>query len=176
MKKKENNPIKDIWNCYSPYVKGKREDIERLFNDNVISPELISNKVEDNEIVSFKILGNRELFGGYSVYVDAKLITGIIANYPNLIVTCIFTGDLISEVDVAVVISENGYPFVTRGEIIGNDASDDSYTMDEFEDLFKDYYKEVIWEDPHSGSECELTVDYSYPFWNEWDNNNLLTN
>ena len=104
-----------------------------------------------------------------------ELIMRIIKEYPNLIVTCIFTGDPDFEVTVAVVISESGYPFVTKGEIIGSDGLDDDYVMSGFKDLFEDFEEERTWEDPHSGDDWESGVTYSFPYYAEWDDSNLIT-
>ena len=171
--KKEKNPIEKIWNCYSPYVKGKKEDIEKLFEDKVITKNQIGRIEESNDIVSFRIMGNHR-FAWETDSVDADLIMHIIKDYPDLIVACVFTGDPFAEVRVAVVISEYGYPFITKGEIIGTDGTDDTYTMDEFNDLFMDYHKEETWEDPRTGIEWELEVEYSFPFYTEWDSQELM--
>ena len=164
VKKRNKMPIEEVWNCYSPYVKGRKEDIEKLLNDQIISEEMIDHLERSNDIVSFRITGGA-----------AELIMRIIREYPDLIVSCIFTGDPDFEVTVAVVISEYGYPFVTKGEIIGTDGLDDDYVMCGFEDLFEDYNEERTWEDPHSGDDWESGVTYSFPFYAEWDDSNLLT-
>ena len=166
----DGSVIETIWNCYCPYIKGKKEDIERLLSQEAISDKSISNKTISGDIISFKLVEKNT----YSSRVDSKLVMDIIKKYPELIVACIITGDPSPEVYVEVVISEYGYPCFTKGKIIGNDASDDPWIMEGFEDLFKDYNEKGLWEEPHSGIEMELYVDYSFPFFKEWDNSNLM--
>ena len=84
--------------------------------------------------------------------------------------TCILAGDPDAFVlQVAVVISQCGCPFITDGEIIGTDAGEDVYTMSEFGGLFKNYSKRISVEDPHSGMEIPLSVKYKYPYLEEWE-------
>ena len=102
-------------------------------------------------------------------YIEPENIMSIIKEFPDLVVTCILTGDPGGEgVAVAVVFSAYGYPYITDGEFIGTDATDDEYTMCGFANLFDDYHNVTVWEEPHSGNEVELSVDYKYPFYEKW--------
>ena len=92
-----------------------------------------------------------------------------IREYPELIVTCILTGDPdYAGLSVAVVFSESGCPYISDGEIIGNEATDDEYVMGYFKDLFEEFHRADTWEEPHSGEGIELSIEYSFPFYEKW--------
>ena len=156
--------IDEIWNCYSPYFKGKKQDIEKILSDKRISGYKVVNLIDDNEIVSFKLMK------GAKSNIDSGLILSILKDYPELVITCILTGDPeFGIVTVAVVFSESGCPYFTDGVIVGCDGTDDDYVMLGFEDLFEDYHYETTYEEPHSGEEIEIEVDYKYAFNDLWN-------
>ena len=51
----EYNIIKNIWNCYSPYIKGKKNDIEKFFEKRKIDPSLLEDYKAEGAIVSFEL-------------------------------------------------------------------------------------------------------------------------
>lgn len=173
MKKIKKNPIDAIWNCYSPYIKGEKKDIDHFLSKEPISAESIRNKKVSGNVVSFRLAGES---ADSSSSVDADLVMNIIKNYPRLMVTCLMTGDPKPDLSIAAVISECGYSNISKGIIVGNDAADGSPSvLDLFEDLFENYYREDKWEEPHSGEEIEISVDYEFPFNEEWKSSNLNT-
>ena len=77
---------------------------------------------------------------------------------------------------VAVVISEYGYPYFTDGKIVGNNASDADITMCEFEDLFEEYHYAEKWMNTKSDEYMKLSVDYVFPFYHIWNDEEVFQN
>ena len=169
--KKEKIVISDIWNCYSPYFKGKKEDINRLIKAAGISEECIANKMESGNIISFKYVD------GNSQYVKADFVEDIVEKYPDVIVACMAEGDCDDiSISVAVVISDHGCPFFTDGKIVGHNAGEENVTMKGFRDLFDEYHYNEKWVHPGSGGCMEISVDYAFPFYSIWDDETVFQN
>ena len=157
--------IKNVWNCYSPYFKGKKKDAEKVLSDERIKHYKAVNLLDNNEIISFKLVN------GFDNFFDRALLLEIIKDYPDLVVTCILTGDPEFHIlSIAVAFSKSGCPYFTDGTIVGSDGTDGLFTMSEFEDLFEDYNYETSWEDPHTGEEWEIEINYKYPYLDMWNN------
>lgn len=155
------NGLKEIRWCYDTYIKGRKEDIVRLAKKEKIGTSQIKNCKKNNNIISF---GFKDEFKG------ADLIE-MIRSFPELMICSVVKGD--SEIDsnlIAVVLSDRNYPYLTEGEIIGNDATDDRVTMEGFEDLFSNYYSNDSYENCHSGIAYSISVNYHFPYLEEWNN------
>ena len=85
-------------------------------------------------------------------------------------VTCLLDGDLAAgTLTIAVVLSDCGYPYLTEGENVGEEGGDDSYVMSGFEDLFQEYHSSRSYEEPHSGMDIDIGINYTFPFMDFWD-------
>ena len=160
-------PIHDIWACYSPYIKGKVEDIENLIAKEKIR---VVNRKQINGVSSCRVVDERSFYP-FVIHanISAQLVQRIIKNYPEVRVACIFDGDpFICQLTVAVVMSECGYPFITLANKVGSRSAEGDCTMDGFEDLFTDYKNSDSTPSLHSGALIETSVDYHFPFMEEW--------
>ena len=157
----EYSPIKEVWNCYSPYIKGRKAEIIRLIDKENLK---VINRFEYKGIASCKIETGRY-----------ETIAKIIREYPNVLVACVVEGDPeFDELSIAVVFSGYGCNYISSGKIIGSCSVYGDTAMAAFRDLFQDYRNRDTSVDPHSGSMRRTGVKYSFPFMKEWNDENVF--
>lgn len=169
----KNLNFKDGWNCYGLTLRGDKEIIESLLKHKKIQMLKTMKKDITNEILEVKFIDNYE----QGAHIPIGLAYEILINYPSLKYATFWEGiEYTTPPDLYIVYSESGTTEITDSEYISTLSSEDEYNellhtniTNKKKHMFKYHVS-----DSHSGYEDIVEVEYAFPFFEQFEDDNYV--
>lgn len=169
----KNLNFKDGWNCFGLTLRGDKETIESLLKHPKLKMLKTRKTNITNEILEVEFIDN---YGG-GAYVPIELAYEILTNYPSLKYATFWEGiEYTTPPQLYIVYSESGTTEITDSEYISTLSSEDEYNEllhAKITNKKKQKFKYNV-SDSHNGYEDTVEVEYAFPFFKQFEDNNYI--